>query len=128
MVAVRNHAPSSACLPANTESATLLDRLSTERTARIHASGGALNDVFWVIVLLGAVVTTAFSFLFYIENTLVQGIMVASAAGLIASLLFLLLIIDHPFSGDIHVTPDPFQTVLQHKSVVGTVFTLRKHI
>jgi hypothetical protein len=98
----------------STVSAGLLDRLTTQRTQRIQTSGGALNGVFWVIVLFGAAVTVAFSFLFYLENALLQGIMVASATALIAALLFLLLLVDHPFSGDFYVTREPFQTVLQH--------------
>jgi hypothetical protein len=104
---------------ASTESATLLDRLSTQRATRIDASNGSLNDAFWVILLFGAVVMVAFSFLFYLENTLVQGIVLGSATALLASLLVLLVLVDHPFSGDIHVTPAPFQTVLEHMKGVG---------
>lgn len=99
---------------ASNQSVDLLDRLTTERTERIQASGGALNGVFWVIVLFGTVITIAFSLLFYLENALVQGITLVSVTALIVSLLFLLLLIDHPFSGDFHVTPEPFQTVLHH--------------
>jgi hypothetical protein len=61
-------------------------------------------------VLVGCgLVTIAYAYLFGVENRRTHALMVATLAGIIATLLFLVKALDGPFSGDISVTPVAFQ-------------------
>lgn len=96
------------------ESFRLLDQLSAQRTARVAASRESLNPVFWVVLILGAVVTVGYTILFYLDNVVIQALMTGGLAALIASLLFLLLVVDHPFVGDIHISSESLRFALEH--------------
>ena len=39
--------------------------------------------------------------------------MIAGLAVVISGMLFMIQQVDHPFAGQVHVSSDPFQTVLQ---------------
>jgi hypothetical protein len=67
----------------------------------------------WVVVFFGAICTLAFALLFYLENAGIQIAMMAILASLIFSMLFLLVILDHPFSGDFHISPEPLRLALE---------------
>jgi hypothetical protein len=43
-----------------------------------------------------------------------QALMTGGLALLIASLLFLLLVVDHPFTGDVHVSSESLRVALEH--------------
>lgn len=98
----------------DSESLRQLDQLTEQRSIRVNASDGSLNQIFWVILFFGAIVTVGIGFLFYLKNVWIQAILQASATAVLASLLFLLMVIDHPFSGDVHVSFGALQTVLEH--------------
>ncbi len=96
------------------DSLKALDDVNILRAERIQASGSSLHPVFWLVLILGAVLTIGFSFFFYLENVWVQILMTSALVGTIASLFFLLLVLDHPFTGDIHVTSESFVYALEH--------------
>ena len=59
-------------------------------------------------MIVGAVITIGFSFLFGTENIWAQSFMVASLAGVITLVLLLIVALDHPYAGIIIVTPEAF--------------------
>jgi uncharacterized membrane protein len=90
----------------------LLADMSTPRSLRILDSGAALPAPFWVVLILGAVVIIGGNILLYMEHVQSHAVMVALLTAVITSLLWLLLILDHPFAGGVRVSPDSFQYAL----------------
>jgi hypothetical protein len=94
------------------ESFSRLNDMSADRDLRVLSSQAALADIFWVVLIGGAVLTVGFSFLFYMQNIRVQVLLTALEAGLIALVLFLILVLNHPFTGDVRVSPESFDYAL----------------
>jgi hypothetical protein len=86
--------------------------LVTARSARLDYVAQGAPGVLWAALVVGAVVTIGFSMLFALRDRLLQTLMTGSIALLIGVLLFVAVAIDHPFVGDVAVTPDPLQRVL----------------
>jgi hypothetical protein len=95
-----------------------LHDLGNARRERLLAAEQGLPPILWVVLILGGVITIAFTYLFGLENTLVHTLMVASLALIIALSLFSVAALDHPFKGDVRVHPDSFEQDLErfHKS------------
>jgi hypothetical protein len=53
-----------------------------------------------------------FSFLFYLPNLAIQMLATGAVAALTSSVLFLILLLTHPFTGHISIGPDAFQQAL----------------
>jgi hypothetical protein len=99
--------------PVESESLQLLNQVTAARAERLADAHGFLTGPFWGVVIFGGVCTLAFALLFYLENAGIQIAMIALLAGLISSMLFLLVILDHPFAGGYSVSPEPFRIALE---------------
>jgi hypothetical protein len=89
-----------------------LDAITQERRARIAAADGTVPGVIWPVLFGGAAVTIGFTFFFGSPNLLAQSFMTGLLAVVIFSGLWIVLIIDRPFSGAVTVTPDALAKVL----------------
>jgi hypothetical protein len=101
--------PSTAVDPHTTDS---LDTLSAQRAIRLHANQTAMPDVLWVTLLLGAVVTVGFGIILHMKNVYFHATMTALLTVLLTTCLWLIVLINHPFSGEVHVSTDAFQQAL----------------
>jgi hypothetical protein len=99
--------------PLQIESLQLLDQITAARAQRLADAHGFLTSALWAVILLGGACTLAFALLFYLENAGIQIAMVALLAILISSMLFLLVILDHPFAGGYTISPEPFRIALE---------------
>ena len=97
---------------ADSSSLQLLNDVSAQRASRVFEAAGALDSVMWVVVFFGAFCTMSFALLFYLEHRGIQIVMIGILAALIFSMLFLLVVLDDPFSGDYHVSAEPFALAL----------------
>jgi hypothetical protein len=86
--------------------------LVSARSSRLDFVEQGLPGVLWAALIVGAVVTIAFSMVFALSSRLLQVLMTGSIAVLIGILLFVAVAIDHPFVGDVAVTPGSLQRVL----------------
>jgi hypothetical protein len=86
--------------------------LVTARSARLDFVEGGLPGVLWAALAVGALVTIAFAMVFALRSPLLQTFMTGSIALLIGILLFVAVAIDHPFVGDVAVTPGALERVL----------------
>ena len=102
------------------ESFSRLNDLSTERSLRILSSKAALPGIFWSVLILGALITLACAVLLYLENAGVHLLLSGLLAALVSSLLFLILVVDHPFSGEVHVPKDSFEYAAQIMKIPST--------
>jgi hypothetical protein len=108
-------------LPATTAARdirTELSSLSEQRTALLLASGAALPSVFWVALLIGAVVAMGLSVFFYTETPRAHGLMAVAAAMLICASLWLIMEIDYPLSSDFGPRPDAFEQALTNITAI----------
>lgn len=94
------------------ESIGRLNDLGQARRLRVISSESSIPSIMWFMLIIGGVVTIGYLYLFAIPDALLQGAMIGSVAGLLAFILFLILALDHPFAGDVKVTPDAYRDVV----------------
>jgi hypothetical protein len=95
-----------------TESFNQINRVIIDRTLRLHQSQAAVPATLWLALIVGAIVTIAFSYFFRVGSVLAQALMTAALALVIASVLFVIVEFDRPFTGDIRVEPTTFEQLL----------------
>lgn len=89
-----------------------LYELERQRHLRHLAGESTLPDVFWLVLILGGVLTVGFLYFFHIEDLRVQCAMTGAVACLIGSVLFLIVSLNDPFTGQVHVSKYPFEHAL----------------
>ena len=77
------------------------------------AASEGLPPILWGVLIGGAVITIAFTYLFGLENTVVHILMVAALAMILSSSLFTVAALDYPFKGDVRIHPSAFEQVLE---------------
>jgi hypothetical protein len=95
----------------------ILDKMNQAgelRRQRLADSVSGINPVLWFVLLAGGLITIAFTFFFGSDNIKAQMIMTTLLSLLIVLILYTTLSLDFPFSGDVHISPQSFQQVLQH--------------
>jgi hypothetical protein len=90
-----------------------MDAALMDRQARLTIDTGGINAIMWVVLLLGAFITIAFTYLFGFDQSLMQGLMIGGLSFLIALVLFLIMALDYPFRGSITVEPEAFKALLE---------------
>ncbi len=91
-----------------------LDHITQARRARLVLAGGVVPKVVWLVLTAGAFVTVGFTFFFGTENLWAQAVMTGALSLLIFAGLLIIVAIDHPFAGTVHVTPQALLEVLQN--------------
>jgi hypothetical protein len=89
-----------------------LSELVSLRSQRLDFVEIGIPGVLWLALIIGGVVTIGFALLFGLENAVLQFVMVGSLAVLVGVLLFVALMVNYPFTGDVAVQPDSFLRVL----------------
>ena len=72
-----------------------------------------LHPSLWFVLLLGGIITVVFTFFFGSQNLYAQLTMTTLLAVLIVLIIFTILIMDFPYSGDLSIPVTPFQQVLE---------------
>ncbi len=86
-----------------------LHDLELARHERHLAGEASLPNVFWWLLVGGGIVTVGMSYLFVVERRSVHALQVGLLSGFIASVLSLILALNFPFTGDVHVSRGPFK-------------------
>jgi hypothetical protein len=89
-----------------------LDQLDTARRNRVLLGEDGLPTMMTLTLILGAVVTVGFSYLFAVDDVWVHGLMTSSLAVLIALLLLLAYELETPFAGFASVEPTAMEFAL----------------
>ena len=71
-----------------------------------------LPGVMWMAAIGGAMIIIAMCFMLYMEKTLPHVIMAAIMAGLMGMLLYVCMVMSHPFSGPMAIEPEAFENTL----------------
>jgi hypothetical protein len=100
-----------ASVPACQNVQNKLGDLTSYRVLRVLSSRSYLPDAFWLVLILGALMVILMSlFLSTSEVGMGKQLLIrAFKIGAIAMLLWLIIIINNPYAGDAHITPDAFQ-------------------
>ena len=91
------------------DSITSLASMAGLRASRIDDSSSGLLPVLWFVLLVGAVITIGFSFLFGAHNFTAQAVMTMLLSGVICLTFFAIVSLDFPFTGATTVSPEPLQ-------------------
>jgi Protein of unknown function (DUF4239) len=89
-----------------------LDTITQARRSRLHLAVGIVPVVLWQALILGGGLTVGFTFFFGTANLRAQVLMTAILSLIVFMGLFVIVSIDHPFTGPVHVHPDPLERVL----------------
>jgi hypothetical protein len=77
-----------------------------------------LPAIFWLTLLLGAVLSIALSVFFFTETPQAHGLMAVAAAVVICASLWLIMALDYPLSGDLSLRPEAFEQALNNISML----------
>jgi hypothetical protein len=86
-----------------------LDNLSTQRALRLQSNAAALPIALWFGLVLGELVTISFCLILHMENVQLHALVTALLTALIATSIWMIVMINHPFSGDLHVSTAAFE-------------------
>jgi hypothetical protein len=86
--------------------------LVEQRRLRVGAVATGLPAALWSVVLIGAVLNIALTYLFWVENFRLHAALVALLAAFIGLLVFLTAAMDNPFRGEFSVASDAIQAVV----------------
>ncbi|QJD80660.1 bestrophin-like domain [Spirosoma rhododendri] len=94
------------------ETLVTFNRLVETRRLRIESVKGSVPSVLWSVVMLGAIATIVFSYLFVVSSYRLHALLTGIMAGMVGLLVFLIAALDHPYWGEVSVSADAYQLVL----------------
>ncbi len=90
-----------------------LDHITEARRHRLVLATGIVPGVLWVTLWAGAGATLGFTFFFGTKSLRAQTLMTGLLAFLVFLVLFVIVSIDHPFTGSVKVGPEALE-LAQH--------------
>jgi len=87
------------------------NRLIEVRRLRLDAAHTGLPSMMWVVIVLGAIISLSSSFFFKVEDGRLHGILVKLLAAFMGLIIFMIFALDHPFRGELGVSPEPYQLI-----------------
>ena len=90
-----------------------LDAVAEDRAERISVAEEGLLSILWAAIIIGGGVTVGFALLFGVSDVRLHFFMVGAFATVLALQIFVILVLSHPFSGDLAVSPEPFLRVVR---------------
>lgn len=90
-----------------------------DRQARLTVDASGINGIMWFVLIAGAVVTIAFTYLFGFDQTVMQQLMIGGLSFLIALVLFVIVALDYPFRGSIAVAPEAFRALTESLAAIS---------
>jgi len=92
----------------------ILGQLTGQRVLRLLSSRSYLPDVFWFVLILGSLLVITLNLLLHdpLSGFGAQLLIKAIQTGAIFLLLWLIIVINNPYAGDVSVTPNAFQNAL----------------
>jgi drug/metabolite transporter (DMT)-like permease len=69
--------------------------------------------VVWLVLLVGSVISISYTYFFGMKNIRAQYLIAASLTVTITMILFLIYVLDHPFTGASKVSAEPLKDVIE---------------
>ena len=86
---------------------------TADRRSRILESSSQIPGTLWAVLIVGAIITIAFTYLFGVDTLWHHGLMVAALATLIGLSLLVILTLNLPYTGDVAVKPEAMRTAVE---------------
>lgn len=87
------------------------DHFMKARRVRIDAVNGGLPSMLWWVIIIGAVITIAMTWFYYMDSLRMQVIFNTVIGTLLGCMIFLLIALDNPFRGELSVSPESFEVI-----------------
>ena len=91
---------------------TKVDELEENRGLRLLQSHEGVPPFLWIVLVGTGIITVAFTYLFEMERPRMHMLLVATLTVVVALSLYTVWVIEHPFVGDVQVSPEAFEMVL----------------
>lgn len=95
------------------ESLRRINNLAEYRRLRIFAGNDTVPPMVWLILLVGGLITVSYTYFFGVRNIRGQYIMTSALTIMISLILFLVYVLDHPFTGTGRVSAKPFSEAME---------------
>ncbi|MDQ3019648.1 MAG: DUF4239 domain-containing protein [Bacteroidota bacterium] len=96
------------------ESLDKLNDITDYRRLRILSSQNHIPAIIWTVIILGALTSIGFSLFFGTKSFTIQATMTSLFAMTNSIVILMIVALDHPFTGDIKITPDAFEQILNN--------------
>ncbi len=94
------------------ESLRCLNNLAQFRRMRIFAGNDTVPPVIWLVLLVGGVFAVSYTFFFGMKNIRAQYLITTTLTVTVTSILFLIYVLDHPFTGTSRVSLEPLREAM----------------
>jgi hypothetical protein len=94
------------------ESLRCLNNLAQYRRMRIFAGNDTVPPVIWLVLLVGGVFAVSYTFFFGMKNIRAQYLITTTLTVTVTSILFLIYVLDHPFTGTSRVSLAPLREAM----------------
>jgi len=94
------------------ESLRCLNNLAQYRRMRIFAGNDTVPPVIWLVLLVGGVLAVSYTFFFGMKNIRAQYLITTTLTVTVTSILFLVFVLDHPFTGTSRVSLAPLREAM----------------
>jgi hypothetical protein len=94
------------------ESLRCLNYLAQYRRLRIFAGNDTVPPVIWLVLLVGGVFAVSYTFFFGMKNIRAQYLITTTLTVMLTSILFLIYVLDHPFTGSSRVSLEPLREAM----------------
>jgi Protein of unknown function (DUF4239) len=95
------------------EGLTQVDDLDEERALRLLEVREGIPPILWVVLIVGGVITVAFTYLFGMETPWLHMLAVAALTVIVSLILYTIAVLEYPFDDEARVEPDAFELVLR---------------
>ncbi|WHT17239.1 DUF4239 domain-containing protein [Crossiella sp. CA-258035] len=89
-----------------------VNTINTMRRERLNEAHTSVPRFFWVGLIIGGVLVIGFALFFGPPGFLPHALMIAVLAALVSASLYFTYLMDHPFRGEVAVTPEAFRIAL----------------
>jgi hypothetical protein len=95
------------------ESLKRLNEILEYRRLRLFSNSNSIPDVIWIVVIIGAVISVGYTYLFGVKSQIAQYIMTSTLAITNSLVLFLIYILNHPFTGTNAISSMPLGVTIR---------------
>jgi hypothetical protein len=101
------------------ETYRLLGELAQHRAMRLESARGEIPGPVWYALVLGALFTIAFTWLFGAESFWLQSVINGSLAAAIAVTMYVVIVLNHPFTGSVSIDPSGYRELLSQMQQIA---------
>jgi hypothetical protein len=89
-----------------------LNELAVNRSLRILDASSSIPVEIWIPLLLGGVIILVFAMLVDVESKLLHITVNGLLGTFMGLVMYIIIILDHPFTGKLRIEPDEYKTIL----------------